>query len=54
MNSKQNIQLQIACELLRQNLKKAQQNVDVSKRWTEFALRGSVQSRKASKTLVRR
>lgn len=46
--------LNIACELLRNQIKKSVVAENMSDRWKEYALRGSVQSRKANKILVRR
>lgn len=54
MNSKQELQLQTACELLRQKIKKASVAENMNDRWKEMALRGSIQSRRNQKTLVRR
>lgn len=47
-------QLNIACELLRNQIKKSVVAENMSDRWKQLALRGSVQSRKANKILVRR
>ena len=46
--------LNIACELLRKQIKKSVAAENMSDRWKQMALQGSVQSRKASKILVRR
>ena len=54
MNLKQETQLQIACELLRKQIKKSAVDEESVNKWKEMALRGSVQSRRNQKTLVRR
>ena len=46
--------LDLACELLRNQIKKSVIAENMSDRWKQMALRGSVQSRKANKILVRR
>lgn len=45
--------LDLACELLRKQIKKSVVAENMSDKWKEMALRGSVQSRKAKKLLVR-
>lgn len=49
MNSNQKTQLQIASELLRQKMK----NLNENENWRKLAAKGSIQSRKAKKILVR-
>lgn len=45
--------LNIACELLRKQIKKSVAAENMSDKWKEMALQGSIQSRKAKKLLVR-
>ena len=45
--------LDLACELLRKQIKKSAIDENTVDKWKEMALRGSVQSRKAKKLLVR-
>jgi len=45
--------LDLACELLRKQIKKSVAAENMSDKWKEMALQGSVQSRKAKKLLVR-
>ena len=45
--------LDIACEILKQTIKKVSVTEDVNKRWELYARRGSIQSRKA-KNILRR
>ena len=46
--------LDLACELLRKQIKKSAVDEESVNKWKEMALRGSIQSRRNQKTLVRR
>lgn len=46
--------LNIACELLRKQIKKLDVIENINDKYRRMALQGSVQSRKANKILVRR
>ena len=39
--------LKIACDALRVAIRNGNLNIDYQKRWQDFALRGSIQTRKA-------